>query len=404
MLDEIIKSLEPFQEGVSMSCIDIMHVLYEPEFSGISRHVLYIAENIDRSKFNLSVVCPINHNILIDKLMRLGIKVCPVAMSKYFSVKAMIFLRNLIRREHIDILHIHSIDAGCWSHIAAIMSRRRLAIVHTPHTIPLIPFKINPSPKIPLYILYSIIWRIYAHYTDVLICLQNTQKRSILEHKILNVHRTALIPNAIDFAHFAAEYDTPLFKRKYGLCDETLIIGQIGRLSKQKDPFNFLEAAAQVIEKMPQVKFFMVGEGALKARLKNYTHQLGISGEVIFTGWCDNVPEIISALDIAVLCSLWEGLPYTLLEYMAMGKATIASSIGGNIDVVRHNETGLLVPPRDPDALAQAILRLLGDKEMAARLGMNAKRDVKKRYNLNNMLSATEEVYIKLSKAIVKRK
>ena len=151
-----------------------------------------------------------------------------------------------------------------------------------------------------------------------------------------------------------------------------------------------------MLEEWPESTFLLVGEGPLAGEMHLYTERLGIASNVRFLGWRDDVPAILAAMDICVLASLWEGLPYTLLEAMAAGKPMVATSVGGSREIVVDGETGLLVPPRNPSALARGIMRLLADQALAAEMGRRGRERVHDVFSIEAMLRKTEEVYEKL--------
>jgi glycosyltransferase involved in cell wall biosynthesis len=170
----------------------------------------------------------------------------------------------------------------------------------------------------------------------------------------------------------------------------------------------FLQAAALIAARNPDVHFAIVGDTKLdheyREELKRLTTRLGLDHRVIFTGFRLDIPELLAALTIAVSPSLGlEGLSNSLLESMAAGLPVVATRVGGSPEIIEDGVSGLLVPPRDPEALASAISRLLHDKSMAKTLGQAARRRVFAQYSLARAVASTEQLYEELLRARRKR-
>ena len=147
---------------------------------------------------------------------------------------------------------------------------------------------------------------------------------------------------------------------------------------------------------MPIIKFLIVGDGPLKAELEKLSNGLNIRQNCIFTGFRQDIPDILSAIDMLVMSSLYEGMPMVILEAMAASKPVIASKVGGIPEMVRDGETGILVPPKDVDALAEKIIVLLKNKDKARQMGLAGRRRVEEEFDVNIMVRKTEEVYQEL--------
>jgi glycosyltransferase involved in cell wall biosynthesis len=137
----------------------------------------------------------------------------------------------------------------------------------------------------------------------------------------------------------------------------------------------------------------VVGDGVLRAELEARTRALGLSGNVVFTGARDDIAEMLAMLDLVVVPSLTEGMSNALLEAMAMARPVVATAMGGNVDVIEDGATGVLVPPRDPEALAEALLRLLGDPDRARRLGAAARERARAEHSLEGMVARYQDLY-----------
>ena len=154
-----------------------------------------------------------------------------------------------------------------------------------------------------------------------------------------------------------------------------------------------LEAAALVRQAIPSATLVVVGDGPLRPALEARAQELGLNGSVRFLGAVPQAARLIPHFDVFVLSSVWEGMSNSLLEAMAAGRPVVATRVGGNPEVVVDGETGLLVPPRDARALADATVRLLRDRELARRFGDAGRRRVESQFTLERMVHRMEDLY-----------
>jgi glycosyltransferase involved in cell wall biosynthesis len=167
-------------------------------------------------------------------------------------------------------------------------------------------------------------------------------------------------------------------------------------LSEQKDHATFLQAAARIRAELPKARFLIVGDGVLRESLIEQARSLGLAEAAIFAGLRGDIPAVMAALDVLVFSSRWEGLPVTLLEGMAAGKPVVSTAVGGVPGVVGDTESTLLVPPGMASLLADAVVRVLRDPELARQLSAAAKARVREKYSLDSMLDQTLALYEEL--------
>src|SRR5262249_35464804 len=157
--------------------------------------------------------------------------------------------------------------------------------------------------------------------------------------------------------------------REIGLRDEAPLVGIVGRIFPIKNHRLFLEAAARIAALEPRARFVIVGDGVLRKAMEQHAHGLGIGDRVFFTGWPPGLPRIYPDLDVLVVSSNNEGTPVSAIEAMAARRPVVATRVGGLPDLIIDGKTGRLVPPRDPQALANAVLELLTDRAYARAIG-----------------------------------
>lgn len=171
------------------------------------------------------------------------------------------------------------------------------------------------------------------------------------------------------------------------------VIGTITRLVWKRGHQELLEAAAIVTQAEPSAKLVVVGDGPLRSSLEAQAQHLGLNGGVRFLGAVPEAARLLPHFDVFVLSSVWEGMSNSLLEAMAAGRPVVATRVGGNPEVVVDGETGLLVPPKNARALADAVLRLLRDRDLARRFGEAARRRVESQFTLEQMIRRMEDLY-----------
>jgi glycosyltransferase involved in cell wall biosynthesis len=182
-------------------------------------------------------------------------------------------------------------------------------------------------------------------------------------------------------------------RAEWGLDAGDLVVGTVGRLVDQKGFRDLIAAAPQVLAAVPQAHFVIVGSGELAGKLQRQAQQAGVAHRVHFAGWRSDVMACYDAFDLFVLPSLWEGCPYTLLEAMGCGRAVVATRVPGSVDIVREGETGRLVEPAQPAALAEAIIALARDPERRRQMGERGREVVERDYTLARFIAKVEALY-----------
>jgi glycosyltransferase involved in cell wall biosynthesis len=184
---------------------------------------------------------------------------------------------------------------------------------------------------------------------------------------------------------------------------QVLLVGAVGRLTWEKGLPYFIEAAKKITDSgwqiTDKVKYLIVGEGELEGNLRLKVKSLRLEEKVIFTGFRKDVREILGAIDILVVPSLREGFPMITLEAMAMAKPIIATNIDGITEQITDGINGILTPPKDSSAIAQAIIRLINDRESGRKLGLAARKRVEQEFSVEKMVAETEKVYLSLPRA-----
>lgn len=205
--------------------------------------------------------------------------------------------------------------------------------------------------------------------------------------------RLLYIPNAVDTKRFAPQAPNSQLRHTLGIPDNAIVLGLIGRLSRQKGHRILFQALPQIWQTHPHVHVLLAGQGELEAELRQYAAQIDTKQRIHFLGQQSDIPSLLANLDIFVLPSLYEGLSFAVLEALASGCAVVASAVDGTVELIKHGQNGLLVPPEAPEALAQALIELLSQPEKRQALQKAARQTILENYEQKHMLERTFALY-----------
>ncbi|HYL81550.1 MAG TPA: glycosyltransferase family 4 protein [Candidatus Acidoferrum sp.] len=288
-------------------------------------------------------------------------------------------VRRAIRTLQPDIVHTHTSKAGFLGRLAA-----RLAgvphIVHTPHG-----HVFHDYFSVPTTRLFVVLERWAARWTDRIITLSDEEAADHLRRGIGRPGQFVTIPSGVDLRTVSA---SPRERRG----SEGPVVGSVARLVPVKGLENLIAAAPEILRRCPRARFLLVGDGELRTALEAKTRELGLTDRIIFTGFREDVPSLIAGMDVFVLPSLNEGMGRVLVMAMALGKPIAATRVGGVPELLGDDEAGILVPPGDPSALADAVSTLLADSRRASALGEAGRRRAT-RYGAEAMITALAKLY-----------
>jgi glycosyltransferase involved in cell wall biosynthesis len=300
---------------------------------------------------------------------------------------ALVRLTRIFAKERPDLVHAHTYKAGVLASLAGRIAGVP-ALVFTPHghifargaNIPGVPGGLKLE-------ILRWITRAAQGCADRITALSGPDLDQQVALRLSPASKYVVVRNGIDLERFA--------RPRGRLFDGAPVIGAVGRFSAEKGHRYLIQAMSAVHRALPQARLVLVGYGDLEGELRGRAAGLGLDGAVTFAGERDSA-EVLGSFDLFVQPSLYESQGLALLEAMAAGVPAIASDVGGIGDVVRNEETGLLVPPAEPEALAGAILRLAGSPDLALRLTQGASRRVREHFSLDTMVDAYARLYREL--------
>jgi glycosyltransferase involved in cell wall biosynthesis len=305
------------------------------------------------------------------------------------NAKAVADIRKIIYKGDCDIVHTHTKIAGVIGRIAA-RAAKPCAIVHHVHG-----WGSEEGMSTVVRLLHLGLERLCAKFTDRIVVVARSDMQKGLANRIGREDKYALIYNGIDLEKFRQPADERQMRSELGLDPKSKLVGMIGRLEDQKNPLDFIRAAAEVHKCYSNVQFLMVGGGPLQSECEQLIKKLNLEGKFFLLGFRDDVAKILSILTMTTLSSLWEGLPIAFLESMSAGKPIVANNVGGAEDVVIDGETGYLVTPHQPSEMAERILFLLNNDELCKKMGQVA-RQRSGNFSKQRMLEQVESLYKEL--------
>lgn len=317
---------------------------------------------------------------LAQTLGAAGCQVRPVTMRGQFHLSAVRALRRIIRDEHIDVVHAHTSHAHALGLQATIGNRVPLVVTR----------------RVDFAIGRSLIgrWKYGQRVTRFIAVSAGVQR--VLEAGGVERERIEVIHDGIDLARFAGAASTSsTLRSELGIPADAVVFGVVAHLTDHKDHHTLLIAFAEVEHARPDAWLLVVGTGELEAELRIQATALGLK-RTVFTGFRDDIPNVLRGLDVGVLSSHLEGLGSTVMDYCCCGLAVVATRAGGIPELLSHGVEGLLAPPRDPPALAGALLRVAGDAALRRRLGDAGRIAATERFGAARMVTAHEALYRRL--------
>jgi len=379
--------------------IKIAQIVTRLDWSGAPEIIEIICRHLDPSIYDLTLIYGFtcDPSVKTKEFLRgfSGKVVILPHLKRQISIledlSVFVKLYILLRREKFDIVHTHTAKAGFIGRIAARMAKTPL-VIHTPHGHDFYGyFGFLGSWFI------VILERIAALFAHKIVVLTNIEKVDMLKYHICAAGKIEVIKSGMDFSEFEKlQVDLVKKKSEFHISSSGYLVGMIGRLETIKGFEYFIDSAKLILNLIPDTKFLIVGDGALRLTLIQRAKRLGIEDKIIFTGWREDVASIISILDVLVLASLNEAVGRVLLEAGISGKPAVATAVGGIPEIIKDNLTGILVPPRDAPAIAKAVIVLLQDARKRQAMGSAAREWVKHNFNQKQMISEIDQIYKEL--------
>jgi glycosyltransferase involved in cell wall biosynthesis len=368
--------------------VRVVQVMATGTNGGAQEHVHNLVTRLDPSFYDVSVVS-LSPGSAVRKLQRAGVDVTVIDTAD--DVIATAALAAYLSDARADVIHNHMYRAE------VVGTKAAMALAEAGHMRPWVLSTVHSSRVRPAE--DQALLRQLTPEMDHLIAVSRA-----IEHKIAEEGRVAasvsLIYNGVDLERFDHQEACCTLRAEYHLPHDAALVGVVGRLELEKGHPTLLEAWPLVLARVPKAYLFIVGEGNRMDALHEIATRLGVADHVVFTGRRDDIPAVTAALDVAVLPSYREAQGLTILEAMALSRPVVASNVGGIPEMIESGVNGLLVPPHDPPALADAISRILLDHPLADQLARRGHDTVHDRFCIQLMVNAVQELYDEGARAV----
>lgn len=364
----------------------VLQVLASGAVGGGTTHLRMLATGLDPAEFEIVVACS-DDGPLLAELKEAGVRCAPVAMPRAINPAASLALHRLMKLEGVDVAHMHGTRAA----LAALPSAVAAGVerIYTVHGW---SFHDRGSP-----LMEGVARRIEQSLVSGcprVICVGQSDRLKGEAWGILRPEQASVIYNGVDATRFERDPEVRARTRaSLGIPSEAPVVALFGRMTYQKGQRLLLEAAGMLRSLHSELRYLLVGDGEDREGLEHLARAWGLADRVIFTGFRDDIPELLAASDIVTLPSWWEGLPIALLEAMAARRPVIATRVDGSSEVVAHGQTGLLIDPGRSALLAEAIASLLSDPARAREMGEQGYRRVVSMFSEREMIRATADCY-----------
>jgi glycosyltransferase involved in cell wall biosynthesis len=326
------------------------------------------------------------------ELDRLGIQVSAVDMSRQLTLEPISLIKRIIRNNEIDLVHSQGARADFFARFAG-------RIANAPHILctiamPVEGFDVGPLRKT----IYRFMDRLSERYVEKFIVVSESLRNALIEGRGIPPHRVVRIYNGIELDKYNPKLKETSFRNNRCIPPTVPIVGAVGRMVWQKG-FEFLiKAIPDIVRITPNARFLLVGDGPLRPDLENLARKLNAYDRIIFTGFRSDIPDLLPTMDVLAVPSLLEGFPMITLEAMALAIPVVATKIHGITEQIVDGKEGLLLPPRNPSALASAVTKLITDRELSSSIGKAARKRVESSFSVGRMVRETEKVYSSLLK------
>jgi glycosyltransferase involved in cell wall biosynthesis len=388
--------------------LNVMQVILTLEMAGAQEVVRTLAEHLQANGCTVTV-CAFQDGPMRAEIEKLGVKVEILRRPRYSVLFLPMFLTEMlrIRRELARLVEKYRVDV-VQTHILQVLDFLILTLRYDTSvrvilwTMQNVEFLPEWMPKQRRWFqrlkrfAYRLLYRLLACRVDGFIAVSQEVRQSLIRQIGPVQDKIYTVCNAVDLKLFERPGDKTALCNQLGLEPHSHLIATVGRLTEQKGHCYLIDAAMSAVSSYPDTHFLLIGDGEMRDELQRQAQQAGLSRNIHFLGVRKDVPDLLAAADLFVLPSLWEGLSVALLEAMAAGKPIVATAVSGTIQAMTHGETGLVVPPRDSRALANAIVQLLSNPAQAQAMGQAARQYVSMNFSAQKQADEHLALYRRL--------
>jgi glycosyltransferase involved in cell wall biosynthesis len=356
---------------------------------GTEVQAVELATRLNPERYDVTLGCLRARGPLLERLQGSSVSVREFYPKGGFDsahgIYQMFRLAMFLRRGRFQIVHTHDLYANVLGIPAAAIAR-----------VPVIISSQRDLGHLELYHSRRRVWlRRLQKLSTAVLTNANAVREAVLAEDYFAPEKVRVIHNGVDLGRFSQKSNDRLWLVPDANQQKWIVL--VGNMHGDvKGHAVLITAAETVVREFPDVRFLFAGDGERRRGFEEQVSRLGLERYFLFLGRRNDVPRVLSCCDIGVLPSQAEGLPNAVLEYLAAGLPTIASRVGGNVEIIQEGKTGLLVLPEEPSALAAALLRLLRDPGLAAELGRNGQGFVSAEFSFERMIEKTDRMYTEL--------
>jgi glycosyltransferase involved in cell wall biosynthesis len=348
---------------------------------GVKRLFSWMIPRFDPERYDVSLVSLRKKDVSEETLESMGIDITYLHRSK-FDPATLPALLKIIERRKIDILHLHGYGATTFGRLAGAM-RRLPTILHEHANLTDTPWfqKVADVALEPV--------------TDIALAVSQSTADFVVRARKVPPDKVKVVYLGVpleDFSRPRSGEEIRTAREELGIRPADFAIGTVTRLHESKGNTYLVEAARLVLNERPAAKFLVVGEGPLRQPLEDQARALGLGERFVFAGFARDIPRVVSAFDVSVFPSLWEGTPLTVFEALAMGKPIVATDADGLTDVLTNERDALIVPKRSARALADGLIRMIDEPDARRRLGADA-AGTGRQYDIAAFVRKMEQLY-----------
>ncbi|MFX3625975.1 MAG: glycosyltransferase family 4 protein [bacterium] len=369
-----------------MTKIKVLETIRQGKIGGGESHVLTLVKELDKSLFE-PIVLSFTPGPMVDELEKLGIKTHVIFTERGFDFKLTNQIKQLLIDEDIELVHNHGTRAA--SNLWRACKKLNIPTVYTVHG-----WSFHDDQSFFVKNARILSEKLITSQANQTISVSHSNQKTGQDH--IRGFKSTVIRNGIDLNKFNYQAIQSSIREEYNIPENHVLIGYIVRMDIQKDPITMVKAFKEVYDQHENVTLLMIGEGPLRQETEALVKELGIGDRLILDNFRQDVPNVLAGIDIYCLPSLWEGLPIGMLEAMAMKKCIVATRVDGSKEILKDMVNGLLIEPQQPQMLAEALLKVIKNKELCDSTASNAFQTIQNEFTAVAMTKKVEELYFKV--------
>ena len=371
------------QQQLDMTKIKVLEVIRQGQIGGGESHLLDLIYFLDKEKI-MPICLSFTDGEMIHRLTQMGIKCHIIETEKPFDLSVQKQIIRLIQDENIQIIHAHGSRAA--SNVLYPVRKLHLPFIYTVHG-----WSFHDDQKYIVKKLRGWTEKLICHYASQVICV--SQSNMDTGQEVFGLKSAMVIENGVNLDRFNPNNQYKDLRKDLGFSSTDFIVGFIARCTIQKNPIVFLESLMKAHALNPSIKGLFVGEGDMDTEVNEFIKANNMEAYLFRSKFRNDVPDLLHAIDVYCLPSLWEGLSIALLEAMAMRKAIIATPTDGTCELIHNKENGIIVPFNTVNELVEAINILANAPEKCNQYGLAARSLIETHFNAKRVADKVSQIY-----------